>query len=216
VIANYRNSLGNARMNAGDYENALVELETASSIWRDALGPRHPDVAMSLSNIGNVYRLQGRFDEALELYGDARRIAVAGLPAGHPRIALVDGNMGRALHALGRHAEAVEAFDRALAVFAGPDQEARGEGLWLLEERGETLLEQGRADSALHDFREAFQLRMERFGAEHPETAKCLEAVARALAALGRLDEAREHRERAEAHHEQWVRRHGPSIEGVR
>ena len=65
---NYRalNSLGNASLATGDYDRAEQELRRALSIWTRVYGPKHPAVALAISNLGRVFARQGHAAQARE------------------------------------------------------------------------------------------------------------------------------------------------------
>jgi tetratricopeptide (TPR) repeat protein len=58
----------------GKYDKALEHYQRALNIREKALGPEHPDVASSLSNLGEVFNKQGKYDKALRNYERALAI----------------------------------------------------------------------------------------------------------------------------------------------
>jgi tetratricopeptide (TPR) repeat protein len=69
-VASDLNNLALLYGHQGRYADAEPLLKRALAIWEKALGPEHPQVAMSLNNLASLYQDQGRYAEADEL--DAR------------------------------------------------------------------------------------------------------------------------------------------------
>jgi tetratricopeptide (TPR) repeat protein len=58
----------------GRYAEAEPLYKRSLAIWEKALGPDHPNVAMSLNNLALLYRATKREKEAQELEARAARI----------------------------------------------------------------------------------------------------------------------------------------------
>lgn len=100
------------RLAQGVYDEAKLLYERAVAIHEKAVGPDHPDLAVSLNNLGHllqemvrVFRCwnallipcaQGGCDEAIELYTKALRIVENTFGQGHPRVASVLNNLTNA------------------------------------------------------------------------------------------------------------------------
>lgn len=80
--------------------------DEAILIWEKALGPEHPDVALSLNDLAQLYQAQGRYDEAEPLYERELTIAVKRLGPHHPTTRKVLHNLSAPLRAQGRDREA--------------------------------------------------------------------------------------------------------------
>ena len=77
----------------GRYAEAEPLYQESLSIYEKALGPEHPDVALSLNNLAELYRQQGRYSEAELLFQLALAIAENSLGPEHPDVALSLNNM---------------------------------------------------------------------------------------------------------------------------
>ena len=64
----------------GRYADAEPLQKRALAIVKKALGPSHPDVAISLNNLAELYKAQGRYGNAEPLY--KRSLAIARRPSG--------------------------------------------------------------------------------------------------------------------------------------
>ena len=52
----------------GDYRAALPLQHQALAIWKEVLGEKHSDYALSLNNLAALYREQGRYVDAEPLF----------------------------------------------------------------------------------------------------------------------------------------------------
>jgi len=64
LVANSHNNLGLTYRGLGRYAEAEQAQTKALTMREQLLGPNHPDIARTLTNLGFVQHLQGRFTEA--------------------------------------------------------------------------------------------------------------------------------------------------------
>ena len=88
----------------------------ALSIREAALGPDHPDVATSLTNLAALYQVQGRYADAEPLHRRALVIDEAALGPDHPSVATDLNNLAELYRVQSRNAEAEPLYQRALAI----------------------------------------------------------------------------------------------------
>ncbi len=74
-------------MHQGQYAEAEPLYKRSLAIWEKALGPDHPDVALSLNNLALLYRTQGQYAEAEPLYKRSLAIWEKALGPDHPNVA---------------------------------------------------------------------------------------------------------------------------------
>ena len=79
--------------NQGRSSEAIPLALRALTIREKALGPDHPDVAMSLNNLAELYRAQGRYADAEPLHKRALTIREKALGPNHPDVALSLSNL---------------------------------------------------------------------------------------------------------------------------
>ena len=91
--ATYLNAEGAAWAAAGQYADAQSPIEHALALWEKALGPEHPDVALSLNNLAALYRVRGRYAEAEPLFQRALAIREKVLGPEHPDVAMSLNNL---------------------------------------------------------------------------------------------------------------------------
>src|SRR6266545_1186901 len=106
------------------YDEALRLYERALAIREKALGPDHPHVAGSLSNLANIYYFRGDFAKAEPLYERALAIREKTLGPDHPDVAASLNNLANICNRRGEYAKAEPLHRRALAIrekALGPD-----------------------------------------------------------------------------------------------
>ena len=150
----------------GDYDTSLKQYRQVLELYRGANFPR--GVGDTLGNIGGVHLLLGHFREALGYYQQALKISeqlksTASMSQDH-------GNIGLCLLGLGEVDAALVHLDQAieLATQAGMRQD---KAYWL-RAKGDGLVEKGRYDLGLQNYRAALAI-YEKVGAQ----AELLEAL---------------------------------------
>jgi tetratricopeptide (TPR) repeat protein len=87
VEASVLSSIGVVLSASGRLDEALTHHQRALAIFEEALGPRHPNVALAHGNIGAVLHEQGRLDEASIHHRNALGIYEEALGPRHPELA---------------------------------------------------------------------------------------------------------------------------------
>ena len=95
------------------YAEAEPLLTRSLAIIETALGPEHPEFAMSLNNLALLYDDQGRYAEAEPLYKRDLAIQEKALGPEHPNVATSFEHYAVLLRATGRTAEADKMEARA-------------------------------------------------------------------------------------------------------
>ncbi len=107
------------------HREAELLCKRALAIKEEALGPNHPDVAVSLNNLAGLYHTLGRYKEAEPRYKRALAVMEATL-SGHPYINETLMSYAALLRATNRpneaekleaRAEALEAYKRHITCF---------------------------------------------------------------------------------------------------
>jgi len=99
----------------GKYDTALPLAQRALAIREQILGPQHPSVAISLSNLASLYRAKGQYDHAEALYQRALVISEKALGPEHPTVAVSLNSLAVLYHAKGDYARAVPLYQRTMA-----------------------------------------------------------------------------------------------------
>ena len=101
----------------GRYADAEPPYKRGLAIREKALGPNHPDVALSLSNLAGLYQALGRTAEAEPHYKRSLAIRERALGPDHPDVALSLNNLATFYGGQGRAAEAEPLHKRSLAIY---------------------------------------------------------------------------------------------------
>ncbi|HSK76678.1 MAG TPA: serine/threonine-protein kinase [Thermoanaerobaculia bacterium] len=176
-------TLGRVYRKLGVHERAEPLLRSSLALRRKALGPRHPDVAVSLTSLGDLLQIEGVYDEAERCYREALELRREAFGPEHPEVAASLNNLADLLHDKGDLRAAGPLYREALAMrrrlFAPPhpDLAASLNNLALLHH------DQGEYDEAEALYREALGMRRTLFGDVHPDVATSYNNLAALLQA---------------------------------
>ena len=101
---------------AGRYQEAIPLSQRALSIREKDLGPDHPDVAQSLSNLATLFQAKGQYADAEPLYRRALIIREKVLGPAHPQLATSLSNLAVMYASEGRFADAELLHTRAIKI----------------------------------------------------------------------------------------------------
>ncbi len=162
----------------GQYIEAEPLFQRALHIREQALGPDHPEVALSLNNLANLYREQGKYAEAEPLYQRALYISEQALGPDHPEVAPSLNNLANFYREQGKYAEAEPLFQRALHIWEqalGPDHPQTA---YPLNNLANLYQEQGKYTEAEPLYQRALHIWEQALGPDHPQTAYPLNGLA--------------------------------------
>lgn len=185
------NEAGHYCFERAQYIEAERLFKRALAIREQLLGPEHPDVAMSFSNLAALFHHQGRYDEAEPLFKRALAIHDRAPEPDHLNVALVLNNLAAFYDSQGRHEEAEPPFERALAIrerTLGPNHPSVATSLNNL---GALYDHQGRYADAEPLFERALAIRERTLGPDHPDVAGSLNSLAGIYNNQGRYAEAK-------------------------
>ena len=100
----------------GRYAEAEPLLKRALDINEKALGPDHPSVGSSLSNLAELYRAQARYAEAEPLFKRSLTIREQALGPDHQDVGISVHNLAGLYREQGRYDDAEPLFRRALGI----------------------------------------------------------------------------------------------------
>jgi CHAT domain-containing protein/Tfp pilus assembly protein PilF len=163
---------------AGRYAEAVPLAERSLAIREKALGPEHPTVATSVSNLATMYRAKGDFGRALPLYQRALAIYEKALGPEHPNVASALSNLGNLYSDLGDYAKAATHHQRALAIREKADGPEHPDVAASLFNLAGVYRQQGDYARATSLYQRALAIREKAFGPEHPAVAASLNGLA--------------------------------------
>jgi class 3 adenylate cyclase/tetratricopeptide (TPR) repeat protein len=181
----------------GAYSEAEPLFSTALVIGENALGPEHPDTAMSLNDFADLLHEQGDLGAARPLIERAVAIYEKTLGPEHPYAATSLSNFARLLQAEGDLAGARPLFERAVAIYEKTLGHEHPHTARCLNNLGLLLLEIGDLAGARPLCERSLGVCERVLGPQHPDTARSLINFARLLQAEGDLAGARPLFERA-------------------
>ena len=186
----YLNMAGKLAFEVGRYTEAQPFLEKALQIREKALGPDHPDVAISLNNLAELYRAQGQYGKAEPLYQRSLAIKEKALGPEHPDVAISLNNLAELYKAQGRYGKAEPLYQRALAIrekALGPEHPDVATSLNNLAELYHAQGQYGKAEPL---YQRALAIREKALGPEHPDVATSLNNLAELYHAQGQYGKA--------------------------
>lgn len=156
-------------------EDALAPARRALAIRQKALGPGHPDTAISLNNLGVVYGALGDLKQARLYHQQALSIQEIAPGVQGADLAMTLSNLGIVLAEMG-HPEAARPYlERALETresFLGPEHAGTAQSLNNL---GALLWDGGEQEIAVGLFERALTVLDKALGPWHPETLASLD-----------------------------------------
>jgi eukaryotic-like serine/threonine-protein kinase len=180
--------LGVALAQLGRFDEAETLLRRVLARRTEVLGPRHPEVGLTLANLATVLASQGEREQVVALYEEAHAILLAAFGPDSPRIADSHNNYGIVLRDIGRADEAIEHFERAYALRAETAPPGDPHLVLALSNLGTTFAALHRFDEGRSTMLDA--LRLARSGSEHPAEGHVLHSLGLLLWLSGELDEA--------------------------
>jgi tetratricopeptide (TPR) repeat protein len=147
-------------------------------ILEKALGPEHPDVATSLSNLALLYDDQGKYAQAEPLFHRALAIDEKALGPNHPGVVTDLNNLAALYCEQGKYAQAEPLYERALAVdekSLGPNHPSLASDL---DKLAALYCEQGKYAQAEPLYRRALAILEKALGPDHPDVATSLNNLA--------------------------------------
>jgi len=154
----------------GEFAKSAEEARRATQDLESTLGPRHPQVALSLEAEGNA-RAEMKDPESIPLFQRARAIRDSALGPGNALSATSIGNIGATHVRLGRPADALEYLEQALAIFERTIGADSWHFAWATYWLGEAHLRRGELKTALAYANRALAVATKLLDAQHTDLA---------------------------------------------
>jgi tetratricopeptide (TPR) repeat protein/transcriptional regulator with XRE-family HTH domain len=188
---------GNYLYERGQYREAEPLYRRAVFIREQALGPDHPDVARSLSDLALLYLGRGEYEQAEPLYRRALIIQERALGPDHPDVAGILNDLAMLYYFQGQYEQAEPFHQRARIIFECALGPTHHNVATSLNNLGKLYLAQGRYESARTLMQRALAMREQAQGLDHPDVANSLHHLGDLAAAEGKYNEAEELYQRA-------------------
>ena len=187
----------------GQYAAALSLALRALTIREQALGPTHPDVATSLTNLATLYQTQGQYTEAAPLYQRALAIRERALGLAHPLVATSLHALAEFYRVQGQYAEAAPLHQRALAIREQVLRPMHPLVAQSLNYLAVLMYYQGQYAEAAPLYQRALAIREQALSPAHPLVGESLHHLAQLYLVQGQYAEAAPLHQRALAIREQ-------------
>jgi serine/threonine-protein kinase len=187
--------LGHLLMTQGKYTEARESYLQALELREKVLGPEHPDVASSISNLASAAWWMGGYDEAVEKAERAVALQSKALGPEHPEVVKTLMISAGTLAEVGRYEDALKRHERALELqekVLGPNHPSVSISL---NNIAITLMSMGRYEEARQRSERAMILAEKH--ADALKLAAACSSLGAALSELGRHDEAQRQQKRA-------------------
>jgi tetratricopeptide (TPR) repeat protein len=178
----HRRALGLQRM--GQVAKAIPLARQALEIYKEVLGEKHREYAISLNNLATLYKDMGDHKQALPLHKQALKIDKEVLGEKHPHYALSLNNLATLYKDMGDHKQALPLYKQALAI----KKEALGDKHPLyatcLNNLAALYKDMGGLKAALALHKQALAIR-KALGEKHPDYAQSLNNLATLYSSMG-------------------------------
>jgi CHAT domain-containing protein/tetratricopeptide (TPR) repeat protein len=152
-------------------DEAELILRRASTILLEALGAKHPDVAVSHVKIASCLSIQGKYAEAEPMYRAAYVVLIETLGEEHPQSVSCQNDTALTLGRIGKYAEAEPIFRKVIAIrlkSLSPDDPLLASAY---DNLGNILYARGKYAESESMGRKALDIRVKVYGLDHEETA---------------------------------------------
>jgi non-specific serine/threonine protein kinase/serine/threonine-protein kinase len=188
--ARLRLTLGIFYLWLGEAQTAADQFHKARALYREHLGPDHPDTLKSMHHLANSYHHLGQNSEALQLHEEVLALQKAKLGPDDPDTLKSMGCLANVYGTLNRFNDAVQLHEQTLALRRarlGPDHP---DTLDSMNDLAECYRHLGRRPEGLKLHEETLALRKARLGPNHRDTLLSMANVAVGLSSLDRGAEA--------------------------
>jgi tetratricopeptide (TPR) repeat protein/predicted Ser/Thr protein kinase len=185
VKAALMDTMGRVYGALGLYDKAILLLEDALTLRRQALGNDHRDVAASLNNLANVRFDKGDYAGSEPLYREALAMRRKFLGNEHPDVAKSLNNLANVLTEKGDYAGAEALYREALAMKRKLLGNEHPDVAKSLNNLANVLDQKGDYAGAEALYREALAMKRKLLGDEHPDVAMSLDNLAVVLSEKG-------------------------------
>lgn len=188
TLAYYRSHLSAAVAASGDHAAALPLFERVLAEQEQIVGPAHPQVATTLTNLGLLHQRMGHFQESLVVLGRALKIEEeTGGPESHG-VGVALNNLGATQSELAQYDAASSTYRRAIAIWTRDGEPTPL--AYPLASLAQTLISESHFDESAELATRALAIFRKSFGDDHPDLAYPYDTLGEILERRGRYAEA--------------------------
>ncbi len=189
VQAEILQTIGRAYRGVGEYESAIGFLQRSAALYRQHLGPKHPDTLTSLDTLAGAYQDAGKLEQALSLFEETfKSIMKADYGPEHQRLLTSMANLALVYLDAGKLDLALPLLKESFKLMKaklGPDHP---DTLMTMQNLASVYQATGKLDLALPLFEETLRLMKAKLGPEHPDTLFAMCNLGTAYRDAGKLD----------------------------
>ncbi|PVF97368.1 TPR-like protein [Serendipita vermifera] len=184
------NNLASTRGKYGQLEEAEKMKRKALELWKEILGPRHPDTILAMNNLAYTLSQRGQPEEAEKMMWEVVELRNEILGPRHPDTILAMNNFAYTLSQRGQPEEAEKIQREVLKLWKEVLGPRHPYTILAMNNLAVTLDDRGQLEEAEKIQREVLELRIEMLGPRHPDTILAMNNLAATLGERGRLEEA--------------------------
>ena len=190
-VAESLSSLGVALTHNGEFDDGEARAREALDIYRDRLGPRHPQVVAPMNNLVSVLCFRGDNDDTVhELAAETLELARELLPEDRLELGHALTHRALLLGRRGQHGSAAQLYRQALDLYRRTLGEEHPEIASVLNNLAYTMNRQGDAAGAEDLYRQTLALQRRLFGDDSSSVAQTLHNVGTLLVGRQAYEEA--------------------------
>ena len=192
-LAGSLSDLAMAYLDIGRIEEADAAMSRSLQIYRSALPPNHPTLAIALNNEGQIHKGQGYYDTAIESFKRSILITEDQIKKGsESSLSLCTSleNLAQAYLFKGNNSLAIATIEQALSIYNGLGKMITPQASNALNILGDAFRIQGRYAEAEKSLKQAVDIRRRFFGENSKAFATSVGNLALVYKDQGRLDDA--------------------------
>lgn len=170
-VAGSYQKIGTIYRHTKDHERALFYLRKSMSIVRRTMGENHPDIAGTLVNISGVYLDQGDYEKALEAARQSYQINYSNHGENHPLIVENYRLIGDIYVAKGESEKGFEYLNKSLTLIGVLKERDHPDHARILTNIGDLYKKADNYMQAIHCYKKAEEIYVNKFGEFHPQVA---------------------------------------------
>ena len=170
----------------GAYAAAASLFQRSLAIFQKAPGPKHPDVAKSLSNLALLYDHQGQYAKAEPLFQRSLAIYEEALGPEHPNLAAILNNLAGLYDSQGQYTKAEPLYLRSLAIHEKALGPEHSDVAMSLSNLATLYCNRGQYAKAEPLYQRSLTIYEKALGLEHPNLATSLNNLAGCLCFCGK------------------------------